>query len=579
MRLNGLGVSPGIAVGRALVFRQHAFDVRYRVAASAVEAELARLAEARARARAQLADIRDRVARAAGADHADLFEAQLLMLDDPMVAGRADTLVRDDRINAEWAVRQAGEELTRLFDDAEDRYLRERKGDVADVIGRLRMNLRLASGGPADLFPSVEGPFILVADELAPSLAAQLDWRQVVGFATDVGSWTYHTAILARSLHVPAVVGLHDASARIRADTPLAVDGTTGEVLVDPSRDDLARLETRRDSRVAYERSLDEYRLLPAVTLDGVRIRLDANIGLPEEAATARAWGAEGIGLYRSEFLLAGRGDGTLVAADEAAQYAAYRTILEAMAPGAVTVRTFDVREQELYPNGAAADGGTGVLGLRGIRLSLAHRDLFQTQLRALLRAARHGALRIMFPFVSGVDEIRAARAVLAAAAEDLRARGEAPPPVPVGVMIEVPSAALTADLLAAEADFFSVGTNDLIQCCLAVDRADDRVSQLYEPRHPAILRILRHVARAARRAGRPLSLCGEMAADPGTLALLIGLGVTDFSMAPTAVPLAKRVVRALRVDEARRASARALRAATIDEVAQALESVRVEQA
>jgi len=575
VRLNGLGVSPGIAVGRALVFRQHAFDVRYRVAAPAVEAELARLAEARARARTQLVEIKDRVARAAGPDHAYLFEAQLLMLDDPMVAGRAETLVRDERVNAEWAVRRAGDELTRLFDEAEDRYLRERKGDVADVIGRLRMNLRLASGGPADLFPSVEGPFILVADELVPSLAAQMDWHQVVGFATDVGSWTYHTAILARSLHVPAVVGLHDASVRIHPGTPLAVDGTTGEVLVDPSADDLARLDARRDRRIAYERSLDEYRLLPAVTLDGVRIRLDANIELPEEAVTARAWGAEGIGLYRSEFLLAGRGDSTLVAADEEMQYAAYRTILEAMAPGPVTVRTFDVRERELYPNGG---GSAGVLGLRGIRLSLAHRDVFRTQLRALLRAAHHGSLRIMFPFVSGVDEIRAARAVLAAAAEDLRGRGEAPPPVPVGVIIEVPSAALTVDLLAAEAEFFSVGTNDLIQCCLAVDRADDRVSRLYEPRHPAVLRILRHVARAARRACRPLSLCGEMAADPGTLALLVGLGVTEFSMTPTAVPLAKRVVRAIRVDEARRASARALRAATVDEVSAALESVRVGQ-
>jgi phosphotransferase system enzyme I (PtsI) len=376
-------------------------------------------------------------------------------------------------------------------------------------------------------------------------------------------------------MHVPAVVGLHDASVRVRAGATLAVDGTTGEVLVDPEPDQVDQLEARRTRRVAYERSLDEYRSLTADTLDGVHIRLEANIELPEEATSARQWGAEGIGLYRSEFLLAGRGDGTLQAADEETQYAAYRSILEAMAPGTVTVRTFDVREAELYPNGMSAEGAHGALGLRGIRMTLAHSDLFRGQLRALLRAARYGSLRIMFPFITGVDEIRAGRAVLNEAAADLRAKGETVPPVPVGVMIETPSAALTADLLAAEADFFSVGTNDLIQCCLAVDRADDRVSRLYEPRHPAVLRILRYVARTARRARRPLSLCGEMAADPGALVLLIGLGVTDFSMAPTAVPLAKQVVRAVRIDEARRAAARALRALTVEEVSQAIEAVR----
>jgi phosphotransferase system enzyme I (PtsI) len=575
VKLNGLGVSTGIALGRAVVYRQHAFDVRFRVPPEAVEREVDRLEEARERARQQLREIKERVARAAGYEHADLFEAQLLMLDDPMLIGRAGAILREERTNAEWAVRRAGEELARLLEEAEDAYLRERKSDVADVTGRLRLNLRPASRGPVDHFRTVEGPIVLVADELPPSVAAQLDWRRVAGFVTDVGSWTYHTAILARSLHVPAVVGLHDASARISAGTLIGVNGTTGEVLIDPTAEERAQLEVRRSRDFAYEQSLEEYRDLPAVTVDGVHIRIEANIELPVEAATARRYGAEGIGLYRSEFLLANRGDGLLAPADENAQYDAYRSILEVMAPDPVTVRTFDVREQDLYPTGALTDGSSGVLGLRGIRLSLTYRDQFRTQLRALLRAARHGTLRIMFPFVTDVDEIRAARSVLAEAAAELRARGEPPPPVPVGAMIEVPSAALTADLLAAEADFFSVGTNDLIQCCLAVDRADDRVSRLYEPRHPAVLRILRHVSRAARRAHRPLSLCGEMAADAGTLALLIGLGVVEFSMAPTAVPLAKQVVRTIRVDEARRVAARALRAPTVDGVARALEELR----
>jgi phosphotransferase system enzyme I (PtsI) len=574
VKLTGLGVSPGVAVGRALVFRQHTFDIRFRVSPQAIDHELGRLQQARDRSRRQIVEIKDRIARTAGSDHAYLFEAQLLMLDDPMLADRAVHFIRAEHMNAEWAVRRAGEELTALFDQTADPYLRERKGDVADVMGRIRLNLRPQSAS-AQIPGSVEGPVVLVADELAPSTAAQVDWRRVVGFATDVGSWTYHTAILARSLHVPAVVGLHDASTRIPAGATVAVDGSSGEVIVDPSPDLLAQIDAWRSRDVEAERALEEFRHGPAVTADGVRIRLEANIERPEEVVVARKYGAEGIGLYRSEFLLIRGAGAGLATVDEDAQYAAYRTVLEQMAPERVTVRTFDVGEDDLYPGSGAAHLSRPVLGRRGIRLSLAHPDLFKTQLRALLRAARHGALRIMFPFVSGAEEIRAARAVLAGAVDDLRARGDTPPAVPVGIMIEVPSAALTADLLAADADFFSVGTNDLIQCCLAVDRSDDRVSRLYEPCHPAVLRVLRHVSRSARRAALPLSLCGEMAAEPGALALLIGLGITEFSMVPTAIPMAKRVIRDLRADEARRAAAKALRAATVADVERAVEAVR----
>jgi phosphotransferase system enzyme I (PtsI) len=564
-------VSPGVALGRAIVFREHSFDIRFRVSSEAVDQELARLERARERSRRQLIAIKERIARTAGPDHAYLFEAQLLMLDDPMLVDRTAALVRLERLNAEWAVRRAADELAVLFDEAADPYLRERRGDLADVTGRLRLNLRPQSA-PAELLLGLAGPIVLVADELAPSMAAQVDWGRVVGFVTDVGSWTYHTAILARSLHVPAVVGLHDASGRIPMGAMLAIDGTSGDVIVNPSRDEVAQVEARRHQQAAAEQALEEYRHLPAVTRDGVHIRVEANIELPAEIRVARDHGAEGIGLYRAEFLLASEAGGE--ALTEEAQYVVYRDVVEQMAPGRVTVRTFDVGENQLYPGGVA-EAGRDVLGLRGIRLSLANRDLFKMQLRALLRAARHGSLRVMFPFVTNADEIRAARAVLHDAAGELRARGEPPPNVPVGIMIEVPSAAVTADLLASEADFFSVGSNDLIQCCLAVDRTDDRVSRLYEPRHPAVLRILRHVSRSARRAGIPLALCGEMAADPAGLALLIGLGVTEFSMTPTAIPLAKQLIRSLCADDARRAAARALRSRTVEEVARALEIVR----
>ncbi len=575
MKLVGLGVSPGVAIGRALVFRQQTFDVRFRVPGDAVAHELARLEQARERSRQQLVDIKARLASAVGPEHAYLFEAQLLMLDDPMLVDRAAALIRQERLNAEWAVRRAADELTALFDQAADSYLRERKGDLADVTGRLRLNLRPV-GAPSEVVERLEGPVVLVADELAPSLAAQVDWRRVVGFVSEVGSWTYHTAILARSLHIPAVTGLRDASGQIAAGTLIGIDGATGEVFVDPTPQELEQIEARRHRHATAEQVLAEFSRLPAVTRDGTAIRLEANIELPDEVPLARAQGADGIGLYRSEFLRARAPGAALVALSEDVQYEAYRSLVEQMAPGRVTVRTFDVGEAELYAGPRGVDSTRGALGLRGIRLSLVHRDLFRTQLRALLRAAHHGPLRVMFPFVTSADEIRAARAVVADVAAELARRGAAPPPAALGIMIEVPSAALTADVLAPEADFFSVGTNDLIQCCLAVDRADDRVSHLYEPYHPAVLRILRAVSRSARRAGIPLALCGEMATDPGALALLIGLGVREFSVAPTAIPLVKQVIRGLAAVEAGRATRQALRARTAVEVRAALAAITV---
>jgi phosphotransferase system enzyme I (PtsI) len=566
MRLNGLGVSPGIGVGRALVVRRGSGALRFQVPERRISRELERLDGARVRARAQLGQIKARMADAAGIEHAYLFDAQLLMLDDPMLVDRAAAIIREERLNAESALQRALDEVSSLFDHGDDPYLRERKGDVADVVGRLCMNLR-SSEGPADLFRDIDGPLVLVADELSPSLVAQLDPHRLAALVTDAGSWTYHTAILARSLHVPAVAGTGHASTVIQPGAMLAVDGGSGDVLVEPSPDVLAELDVRSRKRRAYEKSLAEFDSLPSVTQDGVPVRIEANVELPEEAARARERGAEGIGLYRSEFLLAETGAAGL---DEEAQFNVYRGLLEAMRGGRVTVRTFDVTEAQLGLV-APSDTSRAPLGLRGLRLSLSFDEVFQAQLRALLRAASYGPLRIMFPFVTGVEELRAARRAVVQAADALRERGLTVPQVPIGIMIEVPSAALTIDLLAEEADFFSIGTNDLIQYCLAVDRTDDRVSSLYAPLHPAILRILRHVARGARRKRLPVSVCGEMAADPLLLPLLTGLGLREFSMAPSAIPLAKQVVRGVRTTETAKLAARALRAATADEVERVL--------
>lgn len=571
MQLKGLGVSPGIGVGRALVLRRATGGLRFRVPRARVAREIERLDQARDRSRQQIEQIKARIADSAGADHAYLFDAQLLMLDDAMLVEQATAGIREERLDAESALQRAFERLAALFDQAGDPYLRERKGDVADVVGRICMNLR-ASGEPADVLLGLEGPLVLVADEITPSIIAQLDWSRLAGLVTDAGSWTYHTAILARSIGVPSVAGLHSASVTITPGATVAIDGASGDVLVDPDADGLAAFAARRRSRAAYEQSLDEYRRLAAVTEDGVAIRIEANVEAPEDAARAIERGAEGIGLFRSEFLLA-PGQPPL---GEEAQYAAYRRLLENAAGRRTTIRTFDFGESQLRGDGSGAEIPRAPLGLRGIRLSLETGDLFQVQLRALLRAAAHGPLRIMFPFVSGLGELAAARAAVVRAAETLRAAGLVVPAVPIGIMIELPSAALIADLLASEVDFFSIGTNDLIQYCLAVDRTDDRVSKLYQPFHPAILRALRLVARAARRARIPVAVCGEMAADPRLIALLVGLGLTELSMTPSSIPLAKQVLRGLRTTDARRMAGQALRGRTAEEVEAAVASLLV---
>ena len=569
-RLSGIGVSPGVVSGRAVVLSQRTQVLRYRIAPERLEHELARLERAQVQAREQLVAIGQRIERRRGPELASLFDAQVLMLDDPMLLPRAATLVREQHVNAEWALQQVFEELSTVFDEVADPYLRERKGDVADLVGRLRMNLRHGVATPRDLLREVDEASVLIADELTPSLAAQIDWTKVRGFATDAGSRTYHTAILARSLEVPAVVGLHNASAMVHPGQLVVIDGTAQQIIVDPDEATLARAARSTDDRQPAEAGDAERRRL-ATTADGVRIRLEANIEFPDDLATARYAGAEGVGLYRSEFLLTGTSS---ISEDE--QYEIYRGMLEGMAPAPVTIRTFDVDEDQLALRSTrsfVADGWladeerAGRQGLRGLRLSLTRPELFQVQLRALLRASAHGSLRIMFPFVSGVEQLREARRMVADAAADLARRGQVAGEIPIGVMIEIPAAAYTADLLAREVDFFTIGTNDLIQYCLAVDRADERVSRLYEPLHPAILRMILMVRRAAARQRIPVSLCGEMASDPALLTLLVGLGLTEFSMTPGAIGVAKQVLAEVRRDDLRALARRILRLPTADEI------------
>jgi phosphotransferase system enzyme I (PtsI) len=543
--VTGIGVAPGLAEGRAFVVRTRRRDVRYLVSADRVKAELNRLAEAQGRARRQIEEIRTRLAGVAGQGAASLFEAQLLMIDDPMLVGRATALVREERRNAEWALRAAADELVAVIVAAGDPYLRERHGDVRDVVERLVGNLRWESRGI--VVPEGTERWVLVADELSPSAVAQMNWSRAAGFVTEGGSWASHTAILARSLGVPAVVGVSRATAAIPPGASVDLDGTSGECLV--NADAAARADWRRKSEgrpAALTLGVGGAGVEgPVRTADGLEIRLDANLERPDELEDVLASGAGHIGLFRSESLLAPDGR----APDEAAQRAVYRRLLAAT-PGEVTIRTFD---SEPEPGGRH-------LGLRMLQVDPARQAQFEEQIRALLGAADAGRLRILLPFVTDVEDLRYARGVIARAAETLRRAGVTVPTVSVGAMVEVPSAALTADRLAREADFLSVGTNDLAALTLAVGRDDAWAARFYDPLHPSMLRLVRFVARAGLRTHARVSVCGEMAAEPRALAVLIGLGLREFSMAPGARAAAHRLVGGLTLRDARRLARDAFR-------------------
>jgi phosphotransferase system enzyme I (PtsI) len=551
--LHGTGVSPGVAVGQALVVEHEAGPVfRLSLTPDECSAEVARLEQALAASAAQIEAIKARLSREVGAPHAYIFDAHLLMLRDPLLRERAIEVVRQESVNAEWALRTVSESLHALFSEFSDAYLRERSTDLDDVIGRIQLNLRGSPGAPS--LARLPEPVVLVAGDLRPSEAAELDWDKVLAIVTDVGSSTYHTAIIARSLGIPAVAGLKEATRLIPPGAVVAVDGARGEVVVEPSPEALVTLRASQERHRREDERLRGTRALVACTPDGVAVRLEANVEFPEEAATAQLYGAQGIGLFRSEYLL-GRGQGFPT---EEQQLDVYRRLLEQMHPFPVTVRTWDVGGEVLGPIGPSSPNPA--LGERALRLLRRSAEPFRVQLRALLRAGTHGPIRVMFPFVSGVSDLRVALSLVEQVKAELRAEGTAfRDDVPVGINIEVPSAAVVADRLAAEVDFFSVGTNDLIQYLLAVDRADPRVASLYQPLHPAVLRTLDHVARVAERTGTPLSLCGEMAAEPASALFVLGLGFRELSMSPSSIPRVKQAIRGVDAEHARRVASECL--------------------
>jgi len=564
VRRQGVGVSPGIAFGRAyLIGRDTLKAPRHHVEPDDVDTEVARLYKAIAASDKQLAKIKEKLASENESDY-HIITAHQMMLHDEHLVGAAVSHIRDERINAEWALRRAVDEIRAVFDSIEDEYLRERRSDVEFVFERVLRNLLGRDTGP----PSPPPDAIVVAYDLSPADTAQLHKAAVAGMITDAGGKTSHTAIIARAHEIPAVVGLETITEVIETDDLVLIDGGAGLVIVNPTAATVSEFREEQRRQVAAGALLHLMRDLPARTKDDVDIQLYGNIDGPEELDDALDYGAMGVGLFRTEYLFMGHAE----LPDEDTHYRTARQVLERLGGLPATIRTFDLGADKLAPFLEQADlhEANPALGLRSIRLCLADlgRDLFKSQLRGLLRASAHGPLKIMFPMISGIAELRAARAVVDEVKLALTAEGVPfDPDVKIGVMIEMPSAALTADLLAAESDFFSIGTNDLIQYTMAVDRVNEYVSYLYEPLHPSLLRLIGGIAKAANDAGIPVTVCGEMAGEPMIAPVLLGLGIRELSMSAVSVPEVKATIRAMSVEDARQLMKRTEKLATSAEV------------
>lgn len=543
--LVGIGVSPGIARG-PVCLTTALFDKPEREALTAdeVSAELLRFRRGVAETRRQLEELRDRVAVAAGTSDAFIFDAHVLMLEDPALTGGVESLIKREPQRAEGAFWQVMSRYMEAMGRVDDDYMRERVADLEDIARRVVRVLRGdAMSMGVDLSLGLDRPHILLAHEITPSETAAMDRTRVLGFASETGSHTSHSTIMARSMAIPAVVGLSQIAEQADNGQEALLDGYKGLLILNPSADTLAEYEVLQRRKAALDKHLHEMIDLPAETPDGQRMILSANIEFADELGALTQHGAEGVGLYRTEFFYLNRPD--LPGEDEQAEN--YARVAAASGAQGVIIRTLDIGGDKLHHLHNGLEESNPFLGWRGIRVSLTRREVFKTQLRAILRASAAGKVRVLFPMVSCLEEVREARAVMEECREELRREGrEFDPKLETGVMIEVPGAAMIADVLAPEVDFFSVGTNDLIQYTLAVDRGNELVANLYQPCHPGILRLLKHVTEAARHAGIWTGVCGEMAGDVLLAPLMVGLGFEELSMAAVQLPQVKFAIRRL---------------------------------
>jgi phosphotransferase system enzyme I (PtsI) len=545
--LRGIPVSPGVCRGRLLVLRKADANVPHReLADTEIPGEVERLERALVETRHQVLEVQRKVREVMGAEEGSIFDAHLLVLEDRVLVDEVIRVIGRDKINAEHAYHGVAEKYAAALATVDDEYLRERVADMRDVMSRVLSNL-LGRAHGTDLRHLAE-PCIIISHDLTPSDTAQIDRKNVLGFGTDIGSKTSHTAIMARSMRLPAVVGLKTATQELESGDYALLDGFNGLVIVHPTDQTLFEYGQLVRKQVTLEEKLRDVLDQPAITLDGQHVTLLANIEQAGDADSVKAAGAKGVGLFRTEYLFINRDNPP----GEEEQYAAYRQIAAALKPNPVTIRTLDLGGDKFLSHLAVPTEMNPFLGWRAIRFCLQQQDIFAAQLRAILRASAEGNVKMMYPMISGLDELNQANALLEACKAELRTKGQPfDEQMEVGAMIEIPSAALVADALAKRVKFFSVGTNDLIQYSLAVDRMNERIAHLYEPTHPAILRLIHATVTAARPQGVRVSVCGEMAGDPALVPLLLGLGVDELSAAPPLVPAIKFLIRRLKFSEA----------------------------
>ncbi len=542
----GIVASPGIVIGRAyLLDRRKVVVAGQRIEDVSVKDEVARFRRAVELSKTQLEDLKKRFGKGLGKSHIYILDTHIMLLEDKMLVDDTVKRIKEAHINAEGALSGTLSVIGLKFDTIEDEYLRERKHDVEQVGERILRNL---VGHKQESLAEIKDEAVIIAHDLAPTDTLQMRKDRILGFATDAGSRTSHTAILARSLGIPAAVGLGNITAAVKTGDVVILDGLHGVVIVDPDEETFLDYLKKQRRYKYFEQELEKLKTLPAETLDGHVIQLQGNIELPEEATSAEFHGGTGIGLYRTEFLFLNRQ--TLPTEQE--HYVAYRHVAEKAYPHEVVIRTLDVGGDKIGIPGGYEKESNPALGLRAIRYCLQKRDLFKTQLRGILRATAHGNIKILYPMISGLPELYETKKILEEARAELRAEGKKfNEQTRIGVMIEIPSAAMIADLLAREVNFFSVGTNDLIQYTLAIDRQNEHVAYMYEPLDPAVLRLLRRVAEAAHEAKITLAMCGEMAGDPLYAAILIGMGFQNLSMNVASIPWVKKVIRSVRMRDA----------------------------